>query len=504
MRGTSQYGGYSIFKNALLDVGAYVTKWVTAGNTFCSLRPAEPMNASSSFLRGISLAAILAGALLGSPSVTAAPATNQTLRLDGDGSYVELPPNLFTNLTQGTLEVWAKWSQFRRFARVFEAGQQGTSLSLFEHDATPDLRFNIYAINQPRATIQAPQVIRLNEWTHIAAVCGPGGMRLYVNGRLVGENAATTSFASVGGGRVLIGRGMGSASDQDFAGEIDELRIWNYPRSATEIQEDMFKRFAGTEPGIIHLWSFDDGTAKDSGPLAANGTFQGKAMVAPSSLGLVDKTAPVAAIVSVPPAPAAVSNTAVAPAAVIVPTATTPAAPAKDPNNLAVWWIAGALTALALVLAWLALMFRRSGLGKEKIVAAQPQIAAAAPVAALPPPPTHSAPSEAEQTRLKERALEELTEFAKESLVQGLFTQRAALLEANRKAQVELVTLEERLANLSVSERIRAYEERIENLEQQLITRGSEVRELTAATLKLLRAKLEEERRKDTPPARFN
>src|SRR5690349_3263240 len=56
------------------------------------------------------------------PSSIAQPQTNRVLELDGNGSYVLLPPNIFTNLTQATVEVWAKWSEFRGYSRVFEFG----------------------------------------------------------------------------------------------------------------------------------------------------------------------------------------------------------------------------------------------------------------------------------------------------------------------------------------------------------------------------------------------
>jgi hypothetical protein len=105
---------------------------------------------------------------------------------------------------------------------------------------------------------------------------------------------------------------------------------------------------------------------------------------------------------------------------------------------------------------------------------------------------------------LKERALAELTEFAKESLVQGLFEQRKALLETHQKAQQELAALESRLVSLHLSDRVQAYEKRIAELEKELESRSGEVRELTAATLLLLRKKLEEEKQLEGKPSRLN
>ena len=105
---------------------------------------------------------------------------------------------------------------------------------------------------------------------------------------------------------------------------------------------------------------------------------------------------------------------------------------------------------------------------------------------------------------LGEKVGPELVEFAKETLVQGLYTQRNALIETQRRAQQALVDLEARLGelHLPVAERIDAYEKRIAELEKELETRGDEMRELTKATLLLVREKLEQERAREQ--RRFN
>ena len=98
---------------------------------------------------------------------------------------------------------------------------------------------------------------------------------------------------------------------------------------------------------------------------------------------------------------------------------------------------------------------------------------------------------------LREKLMPELLDFAKQSLVQGLYAQRSALIETQQMAQKTLEELEGRLASLQLSspERIRAYEQRIAELEKEVATQGENVREVTRATLDLLRQKkLERER----------
>ena len=96
---------------------------------------------------------------------------------------------------------------------------------------------------------------------------------------------------------------------------------------------------------------------------------------------------------------------------------------------------------------------------------------------------------------LREKLMPELTEFVKQSLVQGLAAQRDALLAMQQQALQSLLEMETRLANLNapLQERIRAYETRIAELEKEISQQGAEMRELTRTILQLMRKKLEAE-----------
>ncbi|HMJ89136.1 MAG TPA: LamG domain-containing protein, partial [Candidatus Acidoferrum sp.] len=210
--------------------------------------------------------------------------TNRALKLDGTNSYVQLPPNIFNDLTQATVEVWAKWKGFPSFSRVFEFGAGYHSMSLFNHSTSNDLRFNIYprpAKNDPKwqFTAYARGLLRTNEWMHLAAVSGPGGMMLYANGRLVGKHTNTMTLADIDTKHTnVLGRGLANGpTDRTFFGEIDEVRVWDRQLTVAEIRENMFKRLSGQEDGLMHLWNFDDNTVRDSGPWAHHGKLMGKA-----------------------------------------------------------------------------------------------------------------------------------------------------------------------------------------------------------------------------------
>jgi hypothetical protein len=415
------------------------------------------------------------------------------LELDGNASYVELPPNIFTNLTEATVEVWARWDSLRNYSRVFDFGAAYQAMNLFNHARTPDLRFNLYPRNAQKDSsllyhIRVNNLLKPGEWIHLAAVSGPGGMKLYVNGELMGLHTNAASFADIKVYQTnYFGRGTTqNPNDEDFRGQMDEIRVWNHRRTEAQIREHMRKRMTGAEPGLAGLWNFDDGTAQDKSGRGNHGTLSGNARIlTPDSLAA-------AQLIAGEQPPLSPSNAS-------TPPANLAAAVPANPLDTATWWIAGAMTLIVALLAWLVLMLRRSALTSQKTLPAASTLVLTAGANAGPA----GIGTPADQA-LKSRALAELTEFAKESLVQGLFEQRKALLETHQKAQQELAALEARLVSLHLSDRVQAYEKRIAELEKELETRSGEVRELTNATLLLLRRKLEEERQLERKGDRLN
>ena len=74
-------------------------------------------------------------------------------------------------------------------------------------------------------------------WTHLAATLSGGSLRLYVDGNLVDSITGVGSLPN-GDGPLRIG-GNSIWGNEFFAGQIDEVRIYNRALSATEIQADM-------------------------------------------------------------------------------------------------------------------------------------------------------------------------------------------------------------------------------------------------------------------------
>ena len=215
----------------------------------------------------------------------------------------------------------------------------------------------------------------------------------------------------------------------------------------------------------------------------------------------------------VPPQPPAAAKPA---AKTTQPVQPAMAETAQTPVQM-VWWIVASLAVIIALLGFLVFLYwRKGGTGSGAravhsmfVLPALPEGAAADSLSAedwKQRALVAEAMAGRQGQMLREKIMPELTEFAKQSLVQGLYAQRNALIERQQKAQQALAEFDSRLAALQLpfQERIRAYEKRIVELEKEVDIQGEEMRELTHATLVLVRKKLEDERENERTKSRFN
>ena len=209
---------------------------------------------------------------------------NQVLTLDGTNSHVELPANLFANPTQATVEAWVKIGRLKENAHFLDFGGYQREMYLGTEGTDPALKFLITDARRQRHRIVVPGLLETNQWFHLAVVTGPGGVRLYCNGLLVGTNAYAGSLSAIGTNDNFIGRSSNSRSRPvHFQGQIDDVRVWGTERSGSEIREAMLRGPTGREPGLVGHWNFDDGSARDLTPAGRDGRLAGKAVVTPAA-----------------------------------------------------------------------------------------------------------------------------------------------------------------------------------------------------------------------------
>ena len=108
------------------------------------------------------------------------------------------------------------------------------------------------------------------------------------------------------------------------------------------------------------------------------------------------------------------------------------------------------------------------------------------------PPPSVATVLQAAQSSLESHLVEAL----KDAVVQELASQRRELLAGQQQAAAELTELARRLEAVQTPllERLRAYEQRIRDLEKELSEQSKENRELLQLKIEMTRRQLESER----------
>jgi signal transduction histidine kinase/CheY-like chemotaxis protein/ligand-binding sensor domain-containing protein len=208
----------------------------------------------------------------------------KVLDLDGKDSYVELPPGIFTNLTQGTVEAWVKWRSSTSFQRFFSFGEDLNDMGVgYLSGAHSVMECFVSSGGRVDGQILVTGAGALREWCHVAAVSGPDGMKLYLDGVLIGTSPSTNSFAAISGKHNFLGRET-SNRPVTFDGQIAEVRVWKLARTAEQIRQNMFRSLTGQESALAGLWNFADGTGKDSSTAGHDGNLMGQAKVVEADL----------------------------------------------------------------------------------------------------------------------------------------------------------------------------------------------------------------------------
>ena len=191
--------------------------------------------------------------------------------------------NTFTNPTQYSEEAWFSTTTNRGGKIIgFGNSNTGTSSGYDRHVYMQDdgkLVFGTYTgqLN----TITTPDAYNNGQWHHVVATQGADGMKLYLDGQLVGTNPQTGAQNYTGYWRVGGDNTWGSSS-AFFAGTIDEAAVYPTVLSADRVLAHY--QAGGSAPAnTAPVASFSTGgaglaiTADGTGSTDADGTIAGYA-----------------------------------------------------------------------------------------------------------------------------------------------------------------------------------------------------------------------------------
>jgi hypothetical protein len=195
---------------------------------------------------------------------------NKAVVLSGTGSsgspgdYVELPPDLFTNLTSVSLEAWATDSGSATWARIWDFGRSaggpgtatggGDNLFLTLPSNAGGIRLAVNAQSGEQQLNTSPLII--GQESHIAFINDAAHRTgyLYVNGALADINTNMTLAPADLGRTFNDWLGRSQYNDPLFTGSIDEFRIWAGQLSPLQVAIDSASgpdTLATSNPGAL-------------------------------------------------------------------------------------------------------------------------------------------------------------------------------------------------------------------------------------------------------------
>ncbi|HAW18598.1 MAG TPA: hypothetical protein DCX14_00300 [Flavobacteriales bacterium] len=192
--------------------------------------------------------------------VSGALHAQNALQFDGANDYVQTTFDGVLGSTNRTFEAWVNLSSSATGNNaVIDYGQNAVgSRNTFMINSNNGLSFISGGTNANIGT--ASNIVTANQWTHVAFVLDSGTGYLYLNGTQVGTGSLTSVNTPTTGTDLRIGQRV-SGGNIPFEGAIDEVRVWDYARTAAEISANMGAEFCELDSHLVAYHKFNHGIA---------------------------------------------------------------------------------------------------------------------------------------------------------------------------------------------------------------------------------------------------
>jgi len=220
-------------------------------------------------------------------------------KLNGTTAYLSTSGAVLDTTKSFTVSAWARLTKKDvNYTVLTQAGTNASGFQLYYSTA-----YNAWVFNRHQTDVASPVLTRsigtkppvLNAWTHLAGVydAAAQSIQLYVNGVPQGEPTPFPVTPWKASGGLQVGRLLASGTGKEnFAGTIDEVKVWSRALADTELahdawleDEDLSDGTAGDPvPALVAKWDATDmanatgTTVKDTSGFGRNLTLNGAAL----------------------------------------------------------------------------------------------------------------------------------------------------------------------------------------------------------------------------------
>jgi hypothetical protein len=196
-------------------------------------------------------------------NIGAAQSAGNALSLDGTDDYAApLTPNV-SGMNQGTIEFWFAPVSWTSTNSIWNGGNghpgvNGDWVKIGSHSPTAgndNLVFGTYAGSWRWSN--SGVLPGTGVWSHVAATWSSSGLKIYLDGMSLNTNSYSGGIPTYA--TELIGV---SSWGGFFNGYVDELRVWNYERSAAQINATLLDTLSSvyysiSDSGLIAYYRMD-------------------------------------------------------------------------------------------------------------------------------------------------------------------------------------------------------------------------------------------------------
>ncbi len=234
----------AVARDAAGNIGTSASVTVTVSNTSPPPSPTAGLVAAYGFDAGSGTSAADASGKNNTGTLSGATWFAQgrygrALSFDGVNDVVTVPDATSLDLTTAmTLEAWVRPTALSGYRTVLmKEVSGGLAYTLYAHDNAPKPAAYVRISGKTTSdAVGGTAALALNTWTHVAATYDGATLRLYLNGTQVGSRAITGSIVTSSNPLRI---GGNSVWGEYFAGQIDEVRVYNRVLDAAAIRSDM-------------------------------------------------------------------------------------------------------------------------------------------------------------------------------------------------------------------------------------------------------------------------
>lgn len=192
---------------------------------------------------------LVSGSWLANSPVRAA---ENGLHFDGVDDHFKTATSTDYESASATVECWVRTEQLSGNACILGYRSATTRYS-FHMNATTIGMWNGSGYSTISHTFNPGQ------WYHLAFVMTASSTEVFVNGVSIGTTGNVRS--NVTGVEFFVGVAMSNTLTimEPFKGVIDDVRVWNVARTATQIQNNMLTDLTGTETNLVRYWNLNQG-----------------------------------------------------------------------------------------------------------------------------------------------------------------------------------------------------------------------------------------------------